>query len=276
MRFPDGRVRISRNRSRPWCRSSPSLAPPPPPAAVRDAQQSVASSLKNVQMICTIDQGGQLHPTSKRPIGSRLARLSLESFFNRKTASAGEHPAPVTAPLTNAPPTPTATGPVFHHARFEGHAVTLSFSSSSGLATLDGKPPRGFILIGDGQGASWEWAEARIRGSGKDATVVLTSPTWVDDYTKEVQRSVWKPVAARYAWADDPNSGSHGANLCNSAGLAAAPFRTDQFNISRSSGGAADGDEEGEEADGQTDDDQLAAPAAPVRTPKAKGRRGKG
>ena len=37
--------------------------------------------------------------------------------------------------------------------------------------------------------------------------------------------AVTEPVAVRYAWADNPV----GANLYNSAGLPASPFRTDSW-----------------------------------------------
>jgi len=50
--------------------------------------------------------------------------------------------------------------------------------------------------------------EARIDGE----TVIVSSP------------EVSKPVAVRYAWADNPV-----CNLCNKAGLPASPFRTDTW-----------------------------------------------
>jgi sialate O-acetylesterase len=52
------------------------------------------------------------------------------------------------------------------------------------------------------------WAKARIRGN----RVIVKS------------REIKKPVAVRYAWADNPV----GANLYNREGLPAMPFRTDQ------------------------------------------------
>ncbi len=53
------------------------------------------------------------------------------------------------------------------------------------------------------------WAEAAIEG---DRVVVRC-----DD--------VPEPVAVRYAWSDNPD----GANLYNSEGLPASPFRTDSW-----------------------------------------------
>ncbi len=52
-------------------------------------------------------------------------------------------------------------------------------------------------------------ADAKIEGD----SVVVSSPT------------VTSPTAVRYAWDAYPE----GANLYNSAGLPAAPFRTDSF-----------------------------------------------
>jgi sialate O-acetylesterase len=52
------------------------------------------------------------------------------------------------------------------------------------------------------------WADAAIEGD----TIVVSSA------------AVPRPLHVRYAWADNPA----GANLFNSAGLPAAPFRTDR------------------------------------------------
>ena len=64
----------------------------------------------------------------------------------------------------------------------------------------------GFAICGADR--KWVWAKARIE---RDAVVV-----WSDQ--------VSRPVAVRYAWADNPT-----CNLYNGAGLPASPFRTDDF-----------------------------------------------
>jgi len=64
----------------------------------------------------------------------------------------------------------------------------------------------GFAIYGENK--KWEWADARIDGD----TVLV----WSD--------AVSKPVAVRYAWAQNPF-----CNLYNAAGLPAGPFRTDDF-----------------------------------------------
>ena len=78
---------------------------------------------------------------------------------------------------------------------------------SLGLATHDGGPPKGFAI--DGEDKKFAWADAKIEGE----TVVLSSA------------AVPKPVAARYAWADNPDM----ANVVNRAGLPMFPFRTDHW-----------------------------------------------
>ena len=65
---------------------------------------------------------------------------------------------------------------------------------------------RYFAIAGDDM--KFIWAKARIRGN----KVIVRG------------KKIRKPVAVRYAWADDPE----GANLYNREGLPAAPFRTDR------------------------------------------------
>ena len=66
---------------------------------------------------------------------------------------------------------------------------------------------RKFAIAGDDK--KWVWADAVIDGK----TVVVSSP------------EVPKPVAARYAFASNPD----GCNLYNNEGLPASPFRTDEW-----------------------------------------------
>ena len=77
------------------------------------------------------------------------------------------------------------------------------------MKARDGGPLKRFEIAGSDK--VWHWAEAKI--DGKDA-VLLSSP------------EVKQPVAARYAWAANPE----GANLINSEGLPTSVFRTDDWN----------------------------------------------
>jgi len=65
---------------------------------------------------------------------------------------------------------------------------------------------KGFAVAGADR--KFEWAQARIEGK----SVVVRSD------------AVGDPVAARYAWADNPE-----CNLYNREGFPASPFRTDQW-----------------------------------------------
>ena len=74
---------------------------------------------------------------------------------------------------------------------------------------VHGQTLKGFDVAGEDQ--QFFPAQAKIEGN----EVVLSSP------------HVAKPVAARYAWANDPK-----CNLYNKAGLPAPPFRTDDWTVS--------------------------------------------
>jgi sialate O-acetylesterase len=86
-----------------------------------------------------------------------------------------------------------------------GKEVVLHFAHvDGGLVAKDGEPLKGFSIAGADR--KFVWADAKIEGE----TVVVSSD------------KVAEPVAARYAWADNPI-----CNLYNKAGLPASPFRTD-------------------------------------------------
>ena len=77
----------------------------------------------------------------------------------------------------------------------------------SGLVARDGGPLKGFAVAGADR--KYVWASAHVEGD----TIVA----W--------NESVPKPVAVRYAWAENPA----GCNLYNREGLPAVPFRTDDW-----------------------------------------------
>jgi sialate O-acetylesterase len=96
-------------------------------------------------------------------------------------------------------------GPVFKTAEIEDGRIVLHFDTTDGALVAKDGPLKHFAIAGDDR--KFVWAEAGIEGD----TVIVSSP------------AVPRPVHVRYAWADNPE----GANLFNSAGLPAAPFRTD-------------------------------------------------
>jgi sialate O-acetylesterase len=99
-----------------------------------------------------------------------------------------------------------ASGPIFLSMEQAGAELRLKFDLVSGNLVTHGKEPGEFSVAGADH--QWHWAHAKIEGD----TIVVSSP------------DVPAPVAARYAWQANPE-----ANLFNTAGLPAAPFRTDDW-----------------------------------------------
>ncbi|WP_018626368.1 sialate O-acetylesterase [Niabella aurantiaca] len=97
------------------------------------------------------------------------------------------------------------SGPVYKTQKVKGDRILLSFDHAAGMKASGGKLT-GFAIAGSDQ--QFQWAEAEISGN----TITVKAP------------GVKQPVAVRYAWADNPD-----ANLVNSAGLPASPFRTDRW-----------------------------------------------
>lgn len=156
-------------------------------ALIREAQQA-ALKLPNVgeAVILDVGEADDIHPRDKQTPGHRLAALALAMAHGKDLP----HQSPTLAGTT-----------------VEGSAMRLRFEHVyGGLETRDGEPPRGFALLG--QDGTWRWAEARIE---KSDTIVLSHP------------EIEEPVAARYAWANNPIG-----NLNSAAGFPMSGFRTDK------------------------------------------------
>ena len=154
-------------------------------AELREAQ-TMTLSQPNTGMACIIDVGdaGNIHPTNKQEVGRRLALIAEKQVYQQNVL---------------------ASGPMFEKFSVKGSEVHIRFSNiGKGLKTSDEKELTGFAIAGDDK--QFYWAKAFI----KDGQVVV--------YSDKVN----KPVAVRYAWADNPV-----CNLVNSDGLPAVPFRTD-------------------------------------------------
>jgi sialate O-acetylesterase len=99
------------------------------------------------------------------------------------------------------------SGPLYDSFRIEGDRIRVRFLHVvGGLKTREDSAPAGFFIAGVDR--KFMPAEARIE---QGAVVV---------WSKDVPH----PVAVRYAWSDNPD-----ANLYNSEGLPASPFRTDDW-----------------------------------------------
>jgi sialate O-acetylesterase len=151
-------------------------------SVLRESQALAASALPKSGLAVTIDIGDpkQIHPANKQDVGRRLALIALAKEYGRDVECSG----------------PVCTGMII-----EGASAVLSFTHAAGLAAKEGTLT-GFVIAGeDGR---FQEAHAVINGT----TVRVSSPM------------VSKPVAARYAWSNNPK-----CNLVNGAGLPASPFR---------------------------------------------------
>jgi sialate O-acetylesterase len=156
-------------------------------AELREAQMRTLT-LPNTGMACTIDVGeaNDIHPKKKQEVGHRLALIAGKMVYKQNII---------------------ASGPVYNKYRKEGNTIRISFTNiRSGLSTKDGKEVTGFAVAGKDQ--KFYWAKATIKGND----VIVSCD------------KVGEPVAARYAWADNPE-----CNLVNNEGLPAIPFRTDTW-----------------------------------------------
>lgn len=101
------------------------------------------------------------------------------------------------------------SGPVYKSMQVQGDKIILTFDHiGNGLVAKDKYAYlRGFTIAGEDK--KFVWAQAQIVGN----TIVVHNSF------------VKKPVAVRYAWANNPDD----ANLYNADGLPASPFRTDNW-----------------------------------------------
>ena len=175
---------------------------------IREAQRR-ALEIPGTSLVTLIDLGDEdVHPPDKRAAGERVALSALGTVYGKKVP---------------------CSGPIYDSIKIDGNKAVLSFRfAESGLAAKPlpddylptysakekiplvrnspGSELEGFSICGED--GKWAWAQAKIDGN----TVVVWSPT------------VSKPVAVRYAWADNPT-----CNLYSGAGLPASPFQTNEM-----------------------------------------------
>jgi sialate O-acetylesterase len=152
-------------------------------AALREAQLwTLRETATGMAVAVDIGEADDIHPRNKQDVGHRLAVWALARTYGKSVEY---------------------SGPLYESFQVEDNALLVRFSHAGGLR-FTGDTAEGFAIAGADR--KFVWAKARIEGD----TVVV----WSD--------AVAKPVAVRYAWADNP-----AANLYNGAGLPASPFRTD-------------------------------------------------
>jgi sialate O-acetylesterase len=156
-------------------------------AELREAQTRVARELSDCDQAVIIDSGdaGDIHPKNKALCGRRLSRIALARAYGRPIEHSGPRMAAV--------------------AVLDG-AISVRFSHCDGGLIAHGGIAEGFAVAGEDR--VFRWAEAAIDGD----QVTLRSA------------KVPKPVAVRYAWANNPR-----ATLMNQDGLPAQPFRSDEW-----------------------------------------------
>jgi len=173
-------------------------------SGVRDAQEQVSLKLPKMGTAEAIDigTGHNIHPYDKIDVGRRLAAQALRIAYGEKIVS---------------------TGPRFGRMTVEGNKIRIKWKDiGSGLVlavspfvstdpvndnpALPTDKPLSFEIAG----ADKTWVTAQAKLDGNDVIV------WSD--------AVPKPVAVRYAWAQNPQ-----VNLYNKEGFPAVPFRTETW-----------------------------------------------
>jgi sialate O-acetylesterase len=156
-------------------------------AELREAQSMTLKVPNTAQaVIIDIGEAGNIHPANKRDVGKRLALGAERIAYGKNDV--------------------VHSGPVFDSMTIEGNQAKLKFQFADGMHAKTGDKLTGFAIAGEDK--KFVWADAKIEGD----TVLVSAP------------GVAKPIAVRYAWADNPE-----CNLFNGAGLPASPFRTDDF-----------------------------------------------
>ncbi|MBI2480463.1 MAG: sialate O-acetylesterase [Planctomycetia bacterium] len=168
---------------------------------VRESEMKTLQ-LKNTGIAITTDIGeaNDIHPKDKQTVGHRLALWALGTTYGRDIAYSG--------PLLSL--SQYRTGTTNDAGKSNPGRMMINFIHADGLKSSDGKPLRGFAVADEDR--KFYPADARI--DEETGLLVLSS------------KKVRTPVAARYNWADNPDG-----NVINGAGLPAAPFRTDRWDV---------------------------------------------
>ena len=155
-------------------------------AELREAQSmTLREPHTGMAVIIDIGDTNDIHPRNKLDVGHRLAVWALAQTYHQSVAY---------------------SGPLYDSYAVESGQLRIRFKHAEGLKTSDGQSPKAFAIAGADQ--KFYWADARIDGE----TITVSSA------------KVAKPVAVRYAWADNPE-----VNLYNGVNLPASPFRTDNW-----------------------------------------------
>ena len=177
-----------------WVQLADFLSESPEPkesawAELREAQTMTLGRLPKTGEAVIIDLGEaqDVHPRNKQDVANRLARWALARDYGLKIPY---------------------HSPTYKSMGRQGSKVILQFEHvGSGLKPADVAELRGFAIAGGDH--KFVKANARIVG-----------PAAIEVWSDQVS----EPIAARYAWADNPV-----CNLYSNEGLALTPFRTDDW-----------------------------------------------
>ena len=155
-------------------------------AELREAQ-AMALALPNTGMAVTIDIGDvDIHPRNKIGFAKRLALIARAKTYGESLICAS---------------------PQYDSMVIKGDKIQIHFKSvGGGIVTPQNQEVKGFAIAGKDRKFYWAKAELKVN------TVIVSSD------------KVKKPVAVRYAWANNPI-----CNLYNEIGLPVTPFRTDDW-----------------------------------------------
>jgi sialate O-acetylesterase len=157
-------------------------------AELREAQ-TMALSLPNTgeAVITDLGEASDIHPKNKQDVAKRLARWALAKQYGYQIP---------------------CQSPAYKSMEVKGGKVAIKFDHvGRGLDTFDVRRPIGFAVAGEDK--VFVQADAKIVGTD-------TVEVWSD--------KVEKPVAVRYAWANNPI-----CNMQSKIGLPMTPFRTDEW-----------------------------------------------
>jgi sialate O-acetylesterase len=161
-------------------------------AELREAQTLTMRLPNTGQAVITdIGEGRDIHPRNKYDVAGRLVRWALVKDYGMNFSY---------------------RSPELKECVFEGGKarVTLELYGSK-LRPFDVLEARGFVVCGEDR--VWHVAKGEIMDLAKGVIEVSSS-------------EVGKPIAVRYAWADNPV-----CNLFNEQGLPVTPFRSDDFEM---------------------------------------------
>jgi len=159
-------------------------------AVIRESFLLASQSTPATGLAVTIDIGDtkDIHPKNKQGVGERLGLAARRVAYGEDLVF---------------------SGPIYKAKEIRDARIAVVFDHTGSGLTAKGDKLEGFTVAGKDR--RFVPAQARIENS---STVLV----WSDQ--------VQNPVAARYAWANDPAIG-----LYNKEGLPASPFRTDDWPV---------------------------------------------